>query len=63
MSSLHKDSKNGKILGVCAGISEWLGLDVTLVRVLTVLSFFITGSVTFWAYLLAGILLPDENDS
>ena len=63
MSDLHKDTANGKIFGVCAGISEWLGLDVTLVRVLTVISFFISGSLTFWGYLLLGLILPDRNEA
>jgi phage shock protein C len=29
----HLDKANGRVFGVCAGISEMTGLDVTLVRV------------------------------
>lgn len=52
-------SRDDKILGgVCAGIAEYAGLDVTLVRLLTVLGvFFGLGSV-FVAYLVAWVLLP-----
>ena len=34
---LHLSSRNSMIAGVCGGLAEWLGWDVTLVRVLYVL--------------------------
>jgi phage shock protein C len=30
------DRRNGKLMGVCAGIAEYTGVDVTIVRVATV---------------------------
>jgi phage shock protein PspC (stress-responsive transcriptional regulator) len=63
MAALTKDTVNGKVFGVCAGLAEWLGVDVTVVRLLTVLSFFISGSLTFWAYIIAAIVLPDKAHS
>lgn len=32
---LYRDREQGKIGGVCAGLAEYFGLDLTLVRVLT----------------------------
>ena len=59
--ALMKDTKNSMITGVCAGIAKATGVDVTIVRLLTVLSFLISGSLTFWIYVLLAILLPTEQ--
>ncbi|PZU57383.1 MAG: stress-responsive transcriptional regulator [Sphingobium sp.] len=51
------DRPNGKIMGVCAGLSARTGLDVTLLRVgLVLLTVFALGPVAVVAYLLAGWL-------
>jgi phage shock protein C len=34
---LYRSTRNKMIAGVCGGLAEWLGWDVTLVRVLYVL--------------------------
>ena len=34
---LHRSRRHRMVAGVCGGIAEWLGWDVTLVRVLYVL--------------------------
>lgn len=48
------------IAGVCSGVADYLGVDVTLVRVLTVLgAIFGLGTVVV-AYVVAWILLPEE---
>ncbi|NCO45477.1 MAG: PspC domain-containing protein, partial [Vibrio sp.] len=33
---LYKDPVNGKIAGVCAGLANYLGLEVWLVRILVI---------------------------
>ena len=32
----YRDKRNGKVMGVCAGIADYTGLDVTLVRIMLV---------------------------
>ena len=54
-------SDNKEIGGVCAGLAKYLDQDVSMVRILTVVSFLITGSVTFWAYIIAWIVVPEES--
>jgi phage shock protein C len=39
----YLDKQNGKVLGVCAGIADYTGIDVLLVRVGFVLANFATG--------------------
>ncbi len=57
---LTKSSTNKKICGVCGGIAEYFAIDATLVRlgavVLTLLGF--SGLI---AYIIAAIIMPDNN--
>ena len=36
-NKFHLDKRNGKLMGVCAGIADYTGWDVTLVRIGTAL--------------------------
>ena len=47
MSKLKKSS-NKFIFGVCAGIAEYLGWDISIVRLLFFLGTFATGSLLLW---------------
>ncbi|MET0371708.1 MAG: PspC domain-containing protein [Sphingobium sp.] len=56
-NSFTLDRPNGKIMGVCAGISNRSGIDVTLIRVaLVLLTLCALGPIGVVAYLLAGWL-------
>lgn len=48
-----------KIAGVCLGFSEYFDIDVTLVRVVWLITAFMTG-FGFLAYLIAWIIMPEE---
>ncbi len=54
--------ENGRILaGVCAGIANWLGLDVTLIRIIFLILGFLTGSGLF-IYLILWVVMPSSNE-
>ncbi|KAK0343422.1 hypothetical protein LTR94_018386 [Friedmanniomyces endolithicus] len=56
-NSFTLDRRNAKIMGVCAGIANRTGLDVTLIRVaLVLLTLCALGPIGVVAYLLAGWL-------
>ncbi|KFL47856.1 phage shock protein C [Sphingobium sp. ba1] len=56
-NSFTLDRRNGTIMGVCAGLSNRSGLDVTLIRVAVVLlTLCALGPIGVVAYLLAGWL-------
>ena len=56
-NSFTLDRRHGKIVGVCAGLCNRTGIDVTLIRVATVLlTLCALGPVGVVAYLLAGWL-------
>ena len=49
-----------KIAGVCTGLAEYFGLDVTLVRVLFIVLAFGAGSAIL-AYLILWIAAPESS--
>lgn len=49
-----------KIAGVCAGFAEYFDLDITLVRVVWLVSLFLGAGLGLIAYLVAWIIIPDE---
>lgn len=53
-------SQNRMIAGVCAGAAEYLGVDPTLIRVLTVIAGIFTFPVTPLLYLLCWAIIPRD---
>ena len=59
---LRRSRKYRVIGGVCGGLAEWLGWDVTLVRVLYVLvSIFSAAFPGLLAYVILWILMPEAD--
>ena len=61
MKKLYKDSTNAKIGGVCAGLSEYLNVDVTLIRIIWGLCFAAYGTGLLF-YLVCWFVLPEKKD-
>lgn len=55
------NKSQGKIMGVCAGLSDYSGIDLTLIRVLTVLLTLCGVGSTILLYLLAGLIAPSNR--
>jgi phage shock protein C len=55
----YRDKLNGKLLGVCAGIADYTGIDVTLVRVgVVLLTLAGLSFVTIPGYFIAAFMAP-----
>lgn len=54
-------SSNGKIMGVCQGIANWLDMDVSLVRLAFIIGSFLTGGFLVFVYIALGIFLPVDD--
>lgn len=52
----RRNRGDGKLMGVCAGIADYFGVDVTLVRVLWVVGTLAGAGVLVLAYILIGLL-------
>ncbi|HYD36270.1 MAG TPA: envelope stress response membrane protein PspC [Allosphingosinicella sp.] len=59
-TKFYLDKQNGKFMGVCAGIADYTGVDVTLVRVGTVLLTVLGSGMTIIAYLVVGWIAPKK---
>jgi phage shock protein C len=56
-------SLNGRMLaGVCAGIADYFGVDVTLVRVILAIACVFTAGAGVLAYLAAWVIIPEEGE-
>lgn len=61
-NKLYLSSDDRKILGVCGGISEYLNIDSTAIRLLWVVVTIFTGFIPgVLAYLIAGFVMPSRN--
>lgn len=58
---IYKCKKNRKIDGVCAGIAKTIGVDVSWIRLLFVISIFAGGSGII-VYILLDIVLDNEPE-
>lgn len=57
-TKFYLDKQNKKWSGVCAGIADYSGIDVTVVRIGVVLLTLLGGPWTFVAYFVAAWLAP-----
>ena len=56
-------ARKGRILaGVCAGIAEYVGIDVTVIRLIFVVLGVVTAGVGVLVYLAAWIVIPEEGE-
>lgn len=53
----------GKLAGVCAGLAAYLNMDVTVVRVLTVILTVATSGAAIIVYVAMALLVPEANTS
>ncbi len=57
---LTRSASNRMIAGVCAGLGEYLGIDPTIVRLLTVLAFFTGFGGIVLVYLIMALVVPEQ---
>lgn len=55
-------TRNGRMIaGVCSGVAEYFGVDVTIVRVVLAILTFFTGGTMLLLYVAAALIVPDEG--
>lgn len=50
-----------KVMGVCAGLADWLGIDVLAVRLGVIVATLITGPIAILFYILTGWLATEDR--
>lgn len=56
-TTLYRDKQNAKLMGVCAGIADYTGVNALWVRLGAIALTFMTGGTTIPFYFIAGLLL------
>ena len=50
-----------KVMGVCSGLADWLGVDVLIVRLGVIAATLMTGPLAILLYILTGWLAADDR--
>src|SRR3990170_7096990 len=56
----YRDTVNGKVMGVCAGIADYTGMDVTLIRIMMVAAILLGSGSPIVLYFIAGWMNPKK---
>ena len=56
----YRDKRNGKVMGICAGIADYTGFDVSLVRICMVAALFLSSGSIIPVYFIAGWVAPTK---
>jgi len=56
----YRDKRNGKLMGVCAGIADYTGFDVTLVRVFMAGAIIMSSFAILPLYFITGWIADDK---
>jgi phage shock protein C len=49
------------VAGVCGGLAKYMGMDPTVIRLIFVLLFFVTGPGVLLAYFIMMMIVPEEK--
>jgi len=60
INRLYRNPRRGKVFGVCAGVAEYFGFDLTATRVLVVIGALFSFPIVCVAYVLLGVMLPSK---
>ena len=61
MKKLTRNTDDKWIAGVCSGIADYTGMDVTLVRLLVVVATLLGFGSLILAYIIAWVLIPTAD--
>lgn len=60
-NKLYKDPLNGRCMGVCAGIADYFDTRASMVRLITIVLFFVGGGApVIFAYVILGCILEKK---
>ena len=61
MKKLYRSKSNRMVAGVCAGVAEYLNIDVTVVRVIWAIAS-VCAAVGILAYIICAVIIPEKPD-
>jgi len=61
IKTLTRSIADRMVAGVCGGLAKYMGMDPTVVRLIFVLLFFVTGPGVLLAYFIMMMIVPEEK--
>ena len=61
MKKLYRSKTDYKLMGVCGGLGQYLGLDSTVIRVVWIVASLL-GGLGLLAYIACSLIIPQEPD-
>ncbi|MFC7364355.1 MULTISPECIES: PspC domain-containing protein [Bhargavaea] len=62
MRKFYRSTREKQLSGVLGGLSERFGVDVSILRIVTVVSGFFTSGITWLIYFIAAAVMPTDKD-
>ena len=59
-TKFYKNKRDGKVMGVCAGIADYTGLDALVVRIMMFMAIWLSGFAVLPFYFVLGIIAEDR---
>lgn len=59
---LYRSVRYKKLTGLCGGLAETFNIDLTVLRLIVLISGFFTGGATWLIYFLASLVIPKETE-
>ena len=56
----YRNKREGKVNGICAGIADYTGVDVTLIRIMLIAAILIGAGALLPVYFIAGWIADDQ---
>lgn len=60
--NLYRDTSHRRIAGIASGVAEQLDIARWVVRIIFVSALLFTGSLAFWAYIIAWLMIIPKQD-
>ncbi|MFC3748335.1 PspC domain-containing protein [Paenibacillus sp. GCM10012306] len=60
MTKLYRSRTDRKLSGLCGGLSQYFGIDSTILRVITVVGAFFSFGTVALLYIILSVLIPQE---
>ncbi|SDH85267.1 PspC domain-containing protein [Alteribacillus bidgolensis] len=61
MKKLYRSTQEKQLAGVLGGVSELYNIDVSILRIIIVLSGFFTGGIVWLIYIIAAMVIPTDK--
>ncbi|SFJ69084.1 phage shock protein C (PspC) family protein [Halobacillus dabanensis] len=61
MKKIYRSTDEKQVSGVLGGLSELYNIDVSILRIILVVSGFFTGGITWLIYLVAAMVIPTDK--